>query len=127
MKTLLFILISVIGITATSSGLIMISDPKGQAFNLPTRLLENSPFNDFIIPGILLTIIGAINLFAVFFNMQRQFNRYNWSMAGGVLVSGWIVIQMILVQDFYWLHFVLLLAGILIMLISLQLKGKALF
>ena len=105
----------------------MISDPKGQAFNLPTRLLENSPFNDFIIPGILLTIIGAINLFAVFFNMQRQFNRYNWSMAGGVLVSGWIVLQMILVQDFYWLHFVLLLAGILIMLISLQLKGKALF
>ena len=105
----------------------MISDPKGQAFNLPTRLLENSPFNDFIIPGILLTIIGAINLFAVFFHMQRQFNRYNWSMAGGVLVSGWIVIQMILVQDFYWLHFVLLLAGILIMLISLQLKGKALF
>ena len=105
----------------------MISDPGGQAFNLPMSLLENSPFNDFIIPGILLTIIGAINLFAVFFNMQRQFNRYNWSMAGGVLVSGWIVIQMILVQDFYWLHFVLLLAGILIMLISLQLKGKALF
>ena len=127
MKTLLFILISVIGITATSSGLIMISDPGGQAFNLPTRLLENSLFNDFIIPGILLTIIGAINLFAVFFNMRRQFNRYNWSMAGGVLVSGWIVIQMILVQDFYWLHFVFLLAGILIMLISLQLKGKALF
>lgn len=127
LKTLLFILVSVIGITATSSGLMMVSDPGGHALNLPASVLDNSPFNDFIIPGILLTIIGAINLFAVFYNMQRHPNRYNWAMAGGILISGWIIIQIILVQHFYWLHYVFLVAGILIMLISLQLKGKALF
>jgi hypothetical protein len=127
LKTLLFILVSIIGITATSSGLMMVSDPGGQALNLPISLLDNSPFNNFFIPGILLTIIGAINLFAVFYNMQRNPNRYNWTMAGGILISGWIIVQVILIQNFYWLHFAFLVSGILIMLISLQLKGKALF
>ena len=105
----------------------MISDPSGQTLSLPASVLENLPFNDFIIPGILLTIIGVINLIAVFYNMQRHTNRYNWAMAGGMLISGWIIIQLILVQNFYWLHYAYLLAGILIMLIALQLKGKALF
>ena len=127
MKTLLFILIAIISITATSSGLMMISDPGGQALNLPISLLENTPFKDFRIPGILLTIIGVINLFAVFYNMRRHTKRYNWALAGGILISGWIIIQMILIQSFHWLHFAYLLAGILIMLISVQLKGKALF
>lgn len=127
MKTLLFILVAIISITATSSGLMMVSDPAGQALNLPISLLENTPFKDFRIPGILLTIIGVINLFAVFYNMRRHTKRYNWALAGGILISGWIIIQMILIQSFHWLHFAYLLAGILIMLISVQLKGKALF
>ncbi len=127
MKTLLFILVAIISITATSSGLMMVSDPAGQALNLPISLLENTPFKDFRIPGILLTIIGVINLFAVFYNMRRHTKRYNWALAGGILISGWIIIQMILIQSFHWLHFAYLLAGILIMLISVQLKEKALF
>ncbi len=127
LKTLLFILVAIIGITATSSGLMMVSDPGGQALNLPMSLLENSPFKNFIMPGILLTIIGVINLFAVFYNIQRHSKRYNWAMAGGILICGWIIIQMILIQSFHWLQYAYLLAGVLIMLIFVQLKGKALF
>lgn len=127
MKTLLLILVSIIGITATSSGLMMMSESGRQALNLQASLLEKTPFHSFVIPGIGLTIIGAINLFAVFYNMHRHPKRYNWAMAGGILISGWIIIQMIMVQSFYWLHYAYLVAGILIMLISLQLKGKALF
>ena len=125
MRSFLFILISFIAITSTLSGLLMLSDPEGGILNLSPALLEGTPFNDFLIPGILLTtIVGFVNLLAVFYNLQRQTNRYNWSLAGGLMISGWIVIQMILIHAIHWLHFIYLGIGLLIILIAWQLKGK---
>ncbi len=125
MKTLLFILISFIAVTSTLSGLLMISRPDGEILNLPISLLEGTSFKDFLIPGILLTtIVGGVNLLAVFFNMQRHPNRYNWAISGGVAITGWIIAQMILIRTIHWLHFIYLGIGFLIILIAYQLKGK---
>jgi uncharacterized membrane protein len=78
-----------------------------------------------MIPGILLTlIVGGINLIAVLFNMQRYSNRYNWAMAGGFIISLWILVQLLLIHAVHWLHFIYLGIGVLIILISYQLKGK---
>ena len=125
MKTILFLLISFIAITALLSGILMISNPDGSILNLPLSLLNGTPFKDFTMPGILLAVIvGGINLLAVFFNLKRQTNRYNWALAGGLVIFGWIIIQMILIGAFHWLHILYLIIGILIILISYQLKGK---
>ena len=125
MKSLLFILVSFVAVTATLSGLIMISNTDGSTMNLPLSLLDGTPFKNFLIPGILLTtIVGGVNLLAVFYNIQRHVNRYNWAMAGGIMISGWIVVQMILIQTAHWLHFLYLVIGILIILLAYQLKGK---
>lgn len=125
MKALLFILISFIALTATLSGLFMISNPEGGIMNLQLELLKNSPFKNFLMPGILLTVIvGGTNLLAVYYNIQRHPGRYNWAMAGGLMISGWIIIQMILINAVSWLHFIYLGTGLLIVLIAYQLKGK---
>ncbi len=125
MKTLLFILISFIAITSTLSGLLMISNPNGEILNLPLVLLDGTPFKNFLIPGILLTtIVAGVNLLAVFYNMQRHVNRYNWAMAGGIMISGWIVVQLILIHAALSLHYLYLGIGILIILLAYQLKGK---
>lgn len=125
MKTLLFILVSFIAVTSTLSGLLMISNPDGGIMNLPLSLLDGTPFKDFLIPGILLTtIVGGVNLLAVFYNMQRHVNRYNWAIAGGIMIGGWIIVQMILIYAAHWLHFLYLGIGILIILLGYQLKGK---
>lgn len=90
-------------------------------------LLKTSPFKNFLVPGIVLTVlVGGTNLLAAFFNMKRSANRYNWALAGGVMISGWTVVQMILINTIFWLQFVYLGIGIVIMLIAYQLKGKAL-
>jgi hypothetical protein len=125
MKTILFILVSFIAITATISGLLMITNPKGEIMNLSLNLLHQTPFRDFMLPGILLTaVVGGVNLLAVFYNLQRHPKRYNWAIAGGVMTCGWIVVQMILIQISYGLHFLYLGVGILIILLAYQLKGK---
>ena len=125
MKSILFILVSFIAVTALVSGIVMISNPDGSIMNLPLGLLDGTPFRDFKIPGILLAVfVGGTNLFAVFFNLKRHRSRYNWALAGGLVISGWIIIQMILIGTFHWLHVFYLAIGILIMLFSFQLKGK---
>lgn len=125
MKTLLFILVSFVAITSMVSGLVMMSNPDGGLMNLHLSLLEGTPFKDFQLPGLLLaTVVGGVNLLAVFYNMMRHSSRYNWAMAGGFIISGWIVVQMILIQAAHWLHYVYLGIGILIILLAYQLKGK---
>jgi hypothetical protein len=125
MRTILFILVSFIALTATLSGLIMISNPDGGILNLSLSLLDKTMFKNFRVPGILLTVIvGGINMIAVFFNIQRHPKRYNWAMAGGVVITGWIIVQMIMLGAVHWLHILYLIIGILIILISYQLEGK---
>jgi hypothetical protein len=125
MKWLLFILVSFIALTATLSGLIMMSNPDGSILKIPLSLLSETPFKDFLLPGLLLTaLVGVINLIAVYYNILRHPLRYNWAMAGGFMISGWITAQMILINAAHWLHFIYLGIGILIILLAYQLKGK---
>lgn len=125
MKLLLFILVAFIAITSTLSGLLMISSPDGAILNLPLSLLDGTPFTDFLVPGILLTMtVGSVNLYAIFCQMQRHRNRYNWAIAGGIMITGRITAQILLIQTAHWLHFLYLGIGLLIILIAYQLKGK---
>lgn len=127
MRTILFILVCFIALTAIPSGLMMISSPDGILLKLDPGLLKSTPFKNFMAPGILLTIlVGVTNLLAVISNMMRHHSRYNWALAGGIMISGWTIVQMILINTVSWLHFIYLGAGIIIVLMAFQLKGKPL-
>lgn len=125
MKILLFIMTAVAAFTSTVLGLLMISNPDGSILHLSPDLLNGTPFADYLVPGILLTVItGGVNLVAVFYSLQRHPSRYNWTMTGGFVIIGWIVVQMILMETVHWPDFICLGGGILIVLVSYQLKGK---
>mgnify|MGYP003446961430 FL=1 len=127
MKTLSLLLTATIGITAVICGGMMLFSPVGSTLQLSPLLLTGTPFKDFTIPGfVLLFIVGVSNLVATFTLMHRQKNAFSFSLAAGVLICGWIIVQIILTGVLFWLQFVYLAAGISIILISFQLKGKAL-
>lgn len=125
MKSLLFFLVAFIAVTSSVSGLLMISQPDGSILQLPASLLENTPFKNFLIPGIVLAgIVGGVNLLAVFYNLQRHPMRYNWAIAGGTVIILWIIVQLLLINTFHPLQVLYLFAGLLTILIAWQLKGK---
>lgn len=125
MKSLLFFLVAFIAVTASVSGLLMISKPDGSILQLPASLLQDTPFTNFLVPGIILAgVVGGINLLAVFYNLQRHPARYNWAIAGGAAIIGWIVVQLLLINTFHPLQLLYLVAGGLAILIAWQLKGK---
>ncbi len=125
MKILLFVLLLFIGVTAMVSGIMLMAKPDGSFFRLPTDVLYDTPFKNFLLPGIILAFaVGGTNLYALFYQIRNHPRRYGWAITGGVLITGWIVVQMILLHTVNWFHFVYIAAGVLVMLIAWQLKGK---
>ncbi len=124
MKLFLFILVSFAAITAIFSGILLMIDPGGGLLNLNIGLLEHTPFKTFKIPGFfLISVVGGVNLTAVFLNILRHSKRYDWAMAGGIVLCGWIIIQISWLHTAHWLHFIFLGIGLLIILVAYQLKG----
>ena len=95
------------GTGALFGGWSLITDPTGDDIQLPIAYLEHSPFRNFLIPGIILfSLIGVFSLVAMVWTVLRWRN-YEWLiMAQGILLVGWIIVQMILLWHFYYLQFV---------------------
>ena len=127
MKSMLFLMLSFIGVTTVLSGILMMSIPDGSILSLPLSILNNTPFEDFKLPGLLLFLfVGCVNIMAVFYNLIKHPKRYNWAIAGGIVTVIWIFFQFLLIQQSMWLDIVYLLCGLIIILTALQLKGKVL-
>jgi hypothetical protein len=125
MKTLLLILLGFITLTVLVSGVVLIGNPDGSVMQLQLSILDSTPFKNFLIPGIILTtIVGCTNLLAMIFCLIKYPTRYNWAMAGGVMLCGWIIVQILLINTIHWLQFIYLGAGVSAILIAYQLKGK---
>ena len=124
MKIVLLALLAFTGLTATLGGLILIADNSGAIMGMSTDLLSHTLFNSFLLPGVVLTLVGSIHLAAVFTILQNSNRKYTWSLAAGILILAWIITQMIMIRAFHWLQFVYLFTGLLTTLLSYQLKGK---
>ncbi len=125
MRVFLLILLVFVGVTATVSGLMLMIRPDGSLMQMPADILLTSPFRNFLIPGIVLfAFVGLVNGMAAWLLIRRHPAQYDWAMVAGVMIGGWIVVQIIMIQSFSWLQFIYLGTGLLMVLAARQLKGK---
>ena len=130
---LLVILVFIQMISALPAGLSLIIDPSGMGIGLPLKLLEHSPFPDFLIPGLFLFIFLGLLPALVFYGLIKRpifraleklnmFKDYHWSWTYayyiGVLLILWINMQLFFVKEFGMLHFVYSMLGVLIVFIT---------
>jgi hypothetical protein len=114
-------------LTAIISGVMLLASPDGSLLQLPLGVLSGTPFNSFTIPGIiLLFVVGGSNLAAMTAVMYRHKMGYSFSLTAGLLMIGWIITQMLMTSTSWWLQWVYLSIGMVVLLVSIQLKGKAL-
>lgn len=108
----LFILHLFVGIGALFGGLAAITQPNGP-MGIPTDTLKNSPFTNFLIPGIILfTVIGLGNIFsAIMFRFRLKYQGYISSVFSWALVI-WIVVQCIMLRSVVFLHVLYFFIGI---------------
>lgn len=128
MRPLLFMFIYFVAFSALSTGLILIIKPDGNSMGLTVNMLKSTPFHNFLIPGLLLVfIIGGVNLLALLLNIFNHPKTYKVTMAAGIIVTGWIIAQLLLISSFSWLAGLYLVIGILICLFSWQIIRKPVF
>ena len=105
------------GISAIYGGWSLINDPSGGLLQMPLENLHNSPFKDYLIPGIILFVFNGLFSLAIFVLTLMKYRHHALLIIfqGGTLVI-WIVVQVIMLQTTYFLHWMC--GGIGILLVA---------
>lgn len=93
--------------------------PDGSTLQLPLDWLQFSPFRDYFVPGIILfTVNGLFGIFVLGTIIFRH-RLYPWFViAQGLILSGWIVIQMILLRSVVGIQVLFGSIGLLLILLG---------
>ena len=123
LKTASIILLFFTGVNAIIAGTLFMIDPTGSKMGMSTTYLSNAPFANFLIPGITLFVVnGLMNVLTAILTL-KNFKRFpSLILLQGLLLSGWIIIQVIWVRDFNGLHFTMLFIGLVLMVMGMLLK-----
>ncbi len=108
-----------LGVTALFGGASLIIDPSGGRLMLPLKWLNETPFNNYLIPGIILFSILGLGSFIVMFGVLTK-KRWAWitSISIGVILIAWLLIQIYLIRQIHLLHFIYGALAVLLIAIS---------
>ena len=118
-RNILLTLLAFLGLGAIFGGGVLIISPTGKLFGMPLSLLDNSPFTNFLVPGIILfTVLGIVPIgvtialikkpaykFAELFNFYKDMH-WSWTyciyIAFALII--WIQIEMTFLRAVHWSH-----------------------
>ena len=107
------------GLGAIYGGTNLVAFPDGSSIGLSLSLLQHSPFENYFVPGIdLLLANGVLSMIAVLAILMGARISALLVVLQGVLLTGWILVQMLLIQTVYFLHVVMGTIGVLLMVIG---------
>lgn len=134
-RNILISLLLLLGLGAIAGGGLLIISPSGKLLGgLPLSILDHSPFNDFLIPGIILFLVlglspcllawalikKPVNRFAEYFNIFKDM-YWGWSysiyIAFALII--WIQVETIFMQSVGWLQSFYKLYAIPIIIVAL--------
>jgi hypothetical protein len=124
MRITAIILLFITGLNALAAGYGFMSDPSGENLGMTTEYLKFSFFDSFLIPGIILfATIGLLSIVAAVFALKKAKLYPLFIFIEGCILTGWIIIQVMLVRDFNWLHFTFLGVGLLLIFLGEKIKA----
>jgi hypothetical protein len=123
LKIFTIALLLINGAGALYGGWSLMRWPDGSGLHISTSWLRYSPFDNFFIPGLILFCVNGVLSFAVLFSLLLKPQRSNaLIIAQGLLLTGWIVIQVILLREIVGLHVIMGTIGLLLMACGYVLK-----
>ncbi|MHB1128306.1 MAG: hypothetical protein ACYC2T_15440 [Bacillota bacterium] len=130
----LIILHFLLGIGALFGGLVFVIDPSGELIKMPIALLENSPFNSFLLPGLILfSVLGVLPITI----SHALIKKWSWNLANrlniftdkhwvwafslyiGFALIIWITIEVFFIKEIAAVHLVYIFLGLLIQAVTL--------
>ena len=112
-----------IGLGALAGGFGLVKDPSGSALGVPLSFLEGSPFPDFLIPGIfLLAVNGVGSMIGAGLSFTRRRYAQEIAIVLGAILVAWILIQVVIIKSFSWLHILYFILGVVELGIGLYIR-----
>ncbi len=116
-----------IGLGALGGGFMLVRDPSGSALELPMSLLEGSPFPDFLIPGMFLFAVNGVgSMIGAGLSFTRRRYAQEIAIVLGAILIAWIVIQVVIISSFHWLHVLYFILGVVELGIGLYIRRRRL-
>ena len=105
-------------ISSLAGGITLVSKPDGSFMGFKTSLLDGTPFDNFLVPGLILTFIvgGSAALGTIAGISQNAWARAAWVMSGSVFAI-WIIVQIAMVGLISWLQPTMLGLGLSILVL----------
>ena len=125
MRFLTIFILFFCAVSALFGGGAFIIKPSGELLQIPASYLEHSPFNDFLVPGIVLfSFVGISSIVvAIIVMTKRRFYPLALVYQGCVLII-WIVVQLIMIRSFSFLQLVYFVTGMFLILSGIYFKRK---
>lgn len=99
-KLVIVLIVSVFfqALSGLGGGVFLVADPTGETLKLPLSFLKNSPFSDYLIPGIILfTVLGVYPLIVTAGLWKRKYWGWLGSVLLGVALLIWIIVEIIII------------------------------
>ena len=111
---------------AMFGGIVLIADPTGSKLGLSLEYLARTPFGSYLVPGIALIALVASSCLVATVAVARRYKRaHGVCVLAGLMVSGFVAAQVLLIGARSPLQGVFLIAGILIALLPGRLPVRS--
>ena len=111
------------GVGALYGGWSLMTDPSGQQIQLPLDFIEDTIFQNYFIPGLILFLVnGVFSVAALLSLIIRKPYAAKLVITQGILLGGWLLVQILYLHVFYWLQGVMFTVAILLVAIGLALS-----
>lgn len=135
MRALLITFLFLLALGAIAGGGALIIAPDGRLLEMPLSVLEKSPFENFLIPGIILFLILGVAPILTATGLIKKLNssiaeklnllkdmHWSWTFTLYIAFADilWIQIQMQFIKSVSWLHTFYVFFGLLIILVALM-------
>ncbi|MCC6613692.1 MAG: hypothetical protein IT320_09460 [Anaerolineae bacterium] len=123
-----------LSIMGFGGGIVMLGDPSGAGLGMETSMLAGTPFVDYLLPGLWLTVIygvgGLVILYALWMRpnwsalagvTRRTHEHWAWdvTLALGIVVMLWIIAQVVMIPMTAPIQAVVFVIGVIIVVIPL--------
>jgi len=125
-RALALVALGFLAISATGGAVFLMAHPLGSPAQMPLSVLEHSPFHSFLIPGIILLVSSGLLGTGVFGLTLFRVRRYGWWIVlQGVVLFGWIAVEVIMLRAVVWLHYLYWGMAVLLMGCGWMLRDQA--
>ena len=128
LRILILCLLLFLGLSGLYGGYKLMTDPTGGSLKMPLQLIEETPFQDYLIPGIILfSGIGILSIVIAILVLYKVKSYPIYIMGQGVVLIIWLTTELLMNIEFLFppLHIPYYITGIFLVILGWQFNLKA--